>query len=141
MAVPTQRTRGSKAVVEPVRTGREAKGSQAGATSLVQDVDAVTPAMPTGDIGRLSVQTHTKAAEAAKLTHGSLMPTKRTHTHAHRHGAVDATVSTTSCGHSGGLERGEDLVGCELMVVKSLLLLLQRLDLVLDCNLANASQY
>lgn len=140
MAVPTQRTRGSKAVVEPVRTGREAKGSEAGAASLVQDVDTVTPAMPTGDIRRLTVQTHPKAAEAAELTHGSLMPTKRAHTHAHRHSAVDATVSTPSCGHAGRLERGEDLVGCELMVVKSLLLLLQRLDLILDCNLANANR-
>lgn len=76
MAVPTQRTRRSKAVIESVRTGREAKGSEAGAASLVQDVDTVTPAVPTGDIGRLSVQTHSEPAEATELTHGGLMPTK-----------------------------------------------------------------
>ena len=39
---------------------------------------------------------------------------------------------------SGSLER-QDLVGCELLLIKRLLLLLQRFDLILDSNLSKKS--
>ena len=55
--------RRGEAVIETVRAVGESKGSQARLTAcLVEDVDAVTPAMPARDRRRLSIEDHTQTA-------------------------------------------------------------------------------
>ncbi len=137
VASTTKANRGREAVIEAVCTVREAKGSQAGLTAgLVEDVDAVTPAVSAGDGRRLSIKTHAQATKTAELAHSSLRAPEAVDAHVHRrdgsavHTAVDiATRREASC-----LE-GQHLVRSELVLVERLLLLLQRLNLALDGDL------
>ena len=135
MAGTTETSRRDKPVIEPVCAVGEAEGSEPGlAARLVQDVDAVTPAMSTGDRRRLSVKAHSQTADIAKLAHGALLSAESVDAHAHGDGAVDTTVYIAARSEARGLE-GEHLVRCELLLVESLLLLLQSLNLILDGNL------
>ena len=123
-----------EAVVEAIRTLREAKGTKCRARRLVEDVNTVAPAVAARDAGRLAVQTHTEVSKVAELAHSSLRAAER-HAHTHGHSAMDTSMDIgTPWGKPGSLER-QNLVRGELLLVKRGLLLLQGLDLVLKSDL------
>ena len=91
--------------------------------------------MSTGDRRRLSIKTHSQAANIAELAHSALLAAKGAEaSHTHGNGAMNATVRVTARSETRGLE-GENLVRGQLLLVESLLLLLQCLDLVLNSDL------
>ena len=141
MAGATEPGRRNEAVIETVRTSREAQGRQAGSPGLVQDIDTMTPTMSPRYRGWLSVQAHAKTTEVSELAHSSLGATECIQAHAHRHGTVDTAMCTAAGTKARGLERRKNLVRGKLLVVEGLLLLLQRLNLVLDRNLCATSRY
>ena len=137
MTRAAEANRRGEAVIETVSAVGESKGSQARLTArLVQDVDAVTPAMPARNRRRLSIEAHTQTAKAPELAHGSLRAAKSVETRIHRRdsGAVDTAMDIAARRETGGLE-GEHLVRGELLLVEGLLRLLQRLNLGLDGDL------
>lgn len=122
---------GHEPVVESVH--REDGAHARLSARLVQNVHAVTPSVTARDT---SIHAHTHVAHLTKLTHSRLRSAKGAHAHAQGEGTVYATVSgsTRRC-KTGGLE-GENLIGSELLLVQSLLLLLKSFNLVLKSDLA-----
>ena len=106
------------------------------ADSLVQNVHAMPATMSTRDSSGLTVETHTKPTEVAELA--NLILGERI--------VVDgnSTLDTPMSGRTTrskpwGLQR-ENLVRGELLLVKRLLLLLQRFDLLLDGDLGKVQR-
>lgn len=101
---------------------------------FVDDVNAVSPTMASRNTLRLTIKSETKTAQIPKLTHGLLASEVRT-TYSHRNSALDTPVRCYSARcKSRSLER-QHLIRSKLLLIKSLLLLLQRLDLVLKSDL------
>lgn len=96
----------------------------------------MAPTVSARDRRRLAIEAHAQAAKTAELAHSCLRTTEAVKTHAHRRdsSAVHTTVDVAARRKTGRLE-GKHLVRSKLLLVESLLLLLQRLDLVLDGDL------
>ena len=101
-------------------------------TGLVDDVDAVAATMPARNALGLPVEAHVESTEVAELAHRVLRATVAVA--GHRHRALNATMRATTRSQAGSLV-GKNLVGGQLLLIESLLLLLERLNLVLQSDL------
>ena len=132
------RSRRNETIVKAVTIAEwvgKADGSRiALARALVDDIHAVAPAMATRDALRLPIQTHVKA-HITELTHWVLHGEIRVHPATNRSSTLYAAVrSSTSWGQTRSLE-GQDLVGCQLLLIQCLLLLLKGFNLILEGDL------
>ena len=104
--------------------------------SLVQNIHTVSTTVSTRDSRSLTVEAHTKSTEVAKLAH-RILSTERVVLDGD--GTLDAPMSRrTTRGETRSLQR-ENLIRSELLLIKRLLLLLQRFDLLLDGDLGEFS--
>jgi len=118
----THRRRGSKAVFKPFESN--STGIRL-TNSLVHDIDAVPPAMATGNTLGLPVEGEIQSTQVSKLTHWVLNRSEcRASARTHRNSTLDATMSghAVRC-ESWGLER-QNLIGGKLLLIERLLLLL-----------------
>jgi len=107
---------------------------------LVQNIYTVSAAMSTGYSGGLAVKAHTKPTEVAELVDRTLS-TERIVGIGDRNGALDAPMSgRTARSEARSLQR-KNLIRSELLLIKCLLLLLQRFDLFLDGDLKRSSAF
>ena len=90
----------------------------------------------------LTVETHTKSAEVAERVDRALSAEDITSTgKANRNSALNTPVSGRAVrSESRGLQR-EDLIRSELLLIKCLLLVLQRFDLLLNGDLYRSSAF
>ena len=110
-------------------------------TSFVQNIYAVSAAMPTRNSSSLTVKAHTKPTKVAKLTHLVLDSAKDIVAtgDANGNGALNTPMSQlTVRSEARGLER-ENLIRSKLLLIKCLLLLLQCFDLLLKGDLSRNS--
>ena len=84
----------------------------------------------------MTIETKSEVSKLAELTHGVLLASKSgTKAHTHRQSALNTTMSARARRRKTRRLEGKDLVLGELLLVKSLLLLLQGFNLVLDRDL------
>lgn len=125
-----------EAVLRDLREGVPVVTDRSLRTALfVDNVDAVASAMATRNALRLSIETHVvHSAEVAELAHGGLRSSESTLI-GHRHSTLNPSVRASVRGKAGSLIR-QDLVRSQLLLIKSLLLLLKGFDLTLESDLS-----
>jgi len=108
--------------------------------SLVQNIHAVSATMSTRDPSSLTVEAHTKSTEVSELA-DRVLSTERIVGVRDGNRALDASMSgRTARSETRSLQR-ENLIRSELLLIKCLLLLLQRFDLLLDGDLQRSSAF
>lgn len=133
-------SRGSKAVVKtilPCIGIRVANRTHPGLTSsFIHDIYTVTSTVASRNALGLTIEAQVQAPKITKLTHRVLKTTKSsTSPRTHRNCALNTTVKISVWCKSRRLE-GQNLIRRKLLLVESLLLLLQGINLILKSNLS-----
>lgn len=105
---------------------------------LVQNVYAVPAAVSTRDSSTLTVKTDVERSKVAELAHWILYSAKAT-CEAKGNGALNTSMSGRTARSEARSLQGENLIGSKLLLIKCLLLLLQRFDLLLNSDLPRNS--
>lgn len=134
------KSRSSKAVVKTILSCvgiRVANRTHHGlASSFIHDVDAVSSTVASRNALGLTIEAQVQASEITKLTHRVLKTTKSsTSPRTHWNCALNTTVKISVWRKSRRLER-QNLIRRKLLLVESLLLLLQGINLILKSNLS-----